>query len=70
MKTAYQDLDLQLLPDAVIQELSQKNNLISQTTINHQSLPTQLISVENFCDSPEILSHFNQTFNLFFENFF
>ena len=70
MKTAYQDLDLQLLPDAVIRELSQKNDLISQIIENHQSFPTQLVSVENFCDSPELFSHFNQTFNLFFENFF
>ena len=44
MQTAYKDLNLQLLPNRIIQELAQKTELISQTNILTESGPTELLS--------------------------
>jgi hypothetical protein len=47
MQTAYKDLDLQLLPDRIIQELSQKSDLISQANSFNDSFSTELLSNTN-----------------------
>jgi hypothetical protein len=47
MQTAYKDLDLQLLPDRIIQELSQKSDLVSQATSWNSSFSTELLSNES-----------------------
>ena len=44
MQTAYKDLNLQLLPNRIIQELIQKTELISQTNILTESGSTELLS--------------------------
>ncbi len=69
MKTAYKDLDLQLLPDSIIQELSQNKDVVSQITANSQSFPTELLSADKIVDSTEVLSQFHQNLNLLLDNF-
>jgi hypothetical protein len=62
MQTAYQDLDLQLLPDGIIQQLSQKIELTSQTKDLTESLSTELLSKTTVYD-------FNLWLNPFVDNF-
>ena len=59
MQGAYKDLNIQFLPDSVIQELNQKAELISQTSINslNESLPTQLLSNQSLVSKIDVL-HF------------
>jgi hypothetical protein len=58
MQTAYKDLDIQLLPNGIIQELSQKNNLLTQLNTLTESFSTNLVS-----DSNSIGHWFNQLSN-------
>lgn len=46
MQTAYKDLDLQLLPDKITQELTQKANPTSQMNNINEYLSTELLSKE------------------------
>ena len=57
MQKAYKDLDIQFLPDKIIQELSQQGNLTSQNITD--SLPTEILSTENLFQSNEFFNHLN-----------
>lgn len=48
MQNAYKDLDIQLLPNIIIQEFQQKNNLVSQLSEVPESLSTNVLSKEYF----------------------
>ncbi len=50
MQTAYKDLDLQVLPDKIIQELSQRVQLMSETKHLTEYLSTELLSKGSFFD--------------------
>jgi hypothetical protein len=50
MQTAYKDLNLQLLPDKIIQELSQNIEIIDQKQNVTEYLSTELISQTTFYD--------------------
>jgi hypothetical protein len=43
MQNAYKDINIQLLPNTIIQELSQKTNLVSQLSEFSQSLSTSTL---------------------------
>jgi hypothetical protein len=47
MQTAYKDLDIQLLPNGIIQELSQKSNLLTHVNTLTESFSTNLVSDSN-----------------------
>jgi hypothetical protein len=59
MQTAYKDLDLQLLPNGILQEVSQKSNLLTQLNTLTESFSTNLVS-----DSNSIVHWFNNFFNV------
>jgi hypothetical protein len=46
MQTAYKDLDIQFLPNSIIQELNQQGDLISQTNSINEYLSTEILSKE------------------------
>nr|YP_010283421.1 hypothetical protein MKU43_pgp085 [Bacillaria paxillifer]YP_010283475.1 hypothetical protein MKU43_pgp031 [Bacillaria paxillifer]ULD16540.1 hypothetical protein [Bacillaria paxillifer]ULD16594.1 hypothetical protein [Bacillaria paxillifer] len=46
MQKAYGDLDIQFLPDNIIQELNQQSDLVTQATSINNHFPTQLLSNE------------------------
>jgi hypothetical protein len=62
MQTAYKDLDLQLLPDKILQELSQKVELANPTKNLTEYLSTELLSKTTLYD-------FNLSINSFVDNF-
>jgi hypothetical protein len=68
MQTAYKDLDIQFLPNSVIQELNQKADLVSQTTINsiNEYLSTEILSKENLFQSNEFINYITDHFDTFF----
>ena len=57
MQKAYKDLDIQLLPNGILQELSQKSNLLTQLNTLTESFSTNLVS-----DSNSIVHWFNNLF--------
>ena len=66
MQTAYKDLDLQLLPDRIIQELSQKSDLVSQVNSWNNSFSTELLSNESLVPSDAMIDSFTTLMNSFF----
>ena len=48
MQKAYKDLDIQLLPNNIVEELNQKGELVSQINNLPESFSTELLSNENF----------------------
>jgi hypothetical protein len=58
MQTAYKDLDLQLLPDRIIQELSQKSDLVSQVRNWNQSFSTELLSNQSLLPTDGMIHSF------------
>ena len=67
MQTAYKDLDIQFLPNNIIQELNQKGNLDLTSHINstNLSLSTEVLSNENLLPSNIILDFINNHFHNF-----
>lgn len=63
MQTAYKDLNLQLLPDKISQELSQNVEIIDQTQNLTESLSTELLSKTIFYDFDLWRSSFIDTFH-------
>ena len=62
MQTAYKDLNIQFLPDNVVKELG-NNIATTNSVIGHipdlsNSLPTQMLSVENLFDSHTFIHTF------------
>ena len=68
MQTAYKDLDLQLLPDRIIQELSQKSDLVSQVSINswNHSFSSELLSNESLLPREGMIHSFTTFVDSFF----
>jgi hypothetical protein len=66
MQTAYKDLDLQLLPDRIIQELSQKGELISEANPLNYSFSTELLSNENFFPTDGLTDYVTTIFDSIF----
>ena len=56
MQKAYQDLDIQLLPNHIIEELNQHTSSISQNTMINGSLSTELLA--KLFDSPQWIDLF------------
>ena len=69
MQTAYKDLDIQLLPNNIIQEFSQKAESISQISNFNQSLTTELLSNETLVQSNSFTLNLNETFQTLFGYF-
>ena len=71
MQTAYKDLDIQFLPNSIIQELSQKADLVNQTNTINDYLSTEILSSETIIQSNEFI-HFisNHVNKLFASNLF
>ena len=67
MQTAYRDLDIQLLPNIVIQELNKKNNLVSQLSDLHESLSTTILSQSDIVQSFPSIVHANENLQTFFQ---
>lgn len=65
MQTAYKDLDLQLLPDKIIQELTQKANMTSQTNNINEYLSTELLSKEILWHNDLFINSFINKFHNF-----
>ena len=67
MQTAYKDLDIQFLPNNILQELSQKGNLdltmTSQINSTNLSFSTEVLSNENLLPSNLILDFLNNHFH-------
>lgn len=66
MQTAYKDLDLQLLPDRIIQELSQRGELISEANPSNYSFSTELLSNENFLPTDGLTDYLTTIFDSIF----
>ena len=68
MQKAYKELNIQFLPDSIIQELNQKADLVSQTNKIGDYISTEVLSKENLFHSDTIfLSFFRENFqNIFF----
>jgi len=68
MQTAYKDLDIQFLPNNIIQEFIQKGNLdlVSQASLIKASLSTEILSKENLLQPNTFIDFINNSFhNLF-----
>ena len=70
MQTAYKDLDIQFLPNSVIQELSQKGDLISQATGINEYLSTEILSKESLLQSNELITYITNNFHTVVTNLF
>lgn len=66
MQTAYKDLDLQLLPDRIIQELSQKSDLVSQANNWNPSFSSELLSTESLLPRDGMIHSFTTILDSFF----
>ena len=67
MQKAYKELDIQFLPDSIIQELNQKADLISQTNKISDYISTEILSKENLFDSDALfksLTFLTENFHL------
>ena len=69
MQTAYKDLDIQFLPNTIIQELNQKGNIDLTSQINSNStnisFSTEVLSNENLLQSNILLEFINNYFHNF-----
>jgi hypothetical protein len=67
METAYKDVDIQFLPNSVIQELNQKADLIklSQPNNINEYLSTEILSKESLFQSNEFINYINDNFHTF-----
>jgi hypothetical protein len=70
MQTAYKDLDIQFLPNSVIQELSQKGELVSQTNGINGYLSTEILSNESLLESNGFINYMNDNLHTFLSNLF
>ena len=71
MQKAYKDLDIQFLPDKIVQELNQQSALVTQQNNITDSLPTEILSTENLFQSNQFLNHvslINENFHDFVIN--
>lgn len=70
MQSAYKDLDLQLLPNGIIQELNQKTNLVSQLNDLKESFSTTLLSNQSSFNDFNLAFSFNENMYEFWNKFF
>ena len=71
MQKAYKDLDIQFLPDKIVQQLNQQSNLLTQQKNIHDYISTEILSKENLFQSNLLINHrnfINQDFHSFFIN--
>jgi hypothetical protein len=64
MQTAYKDLDIQFLPNSLIQELNQKSDLVSQTNDINQ-YTTEILSKESLFQSNGFIHYITDNFHSF-----
>ena len=69
MQKAYKDLDIQFLPNNVIQQFNQQGDLVTQTTHIKDHLPTQLLSNEFINSINSINAHLNDLFLTYTHNY-
>lgn len=62
MQTAYKDLDIQFLPESVIQQFSEKANLVSQMNDTPNYLSTEILSNQEFFSFGEWIRYLTTTF--------
>ena len=69
MQKAYKDLDIQFLPDNIIQQLNQQKFTAALTSMNLMSDPSEILPKDNFIQTDTILANFSfineQFHNLF-----
>jgi len=70
MQTAYKDLDIQLLPNIIIQQLTKQNNLVTQLSDLNEHLSTNILSQSDILQSFPSLFHTNENLYTFFNTFF
>ena len=70
MQKAYKDLDIQLLPNNVIQELNEKTESISQVNSITESFSTELLSKDILIQSNEVICDLSQSFQTSLTDFF
>lgn len=72
MQKAYKDLDIQFLPDNIIQKLNQAGDLVTQQNNLSNSISTEILSKEHLFDSNEFIQdihYINEDLHNFFINF-
>jgi uncharacterized protein YggT (Ycf19 family) len=72
MQKAYKDLDIQFLPDNIIQKLNQAGDLVTQQNSLSNSISTEILSKEHLFDSNGFIydiNYINENLNNFFINF-
>jgi len=57
MQTSYKDLDIQFLPDSVIQEFNQRGDLVTQNNSINDYISTEILSKQ--IQSSDFISHLN-----------
>jgi len=69
MQKAYKDLDVQFLPNNIIQELNQKSDsIITKTNNISDYLSTQILSNEHLFSSNDFISYVNENLHIPFTN--
>ena len=67
MQKAYKDLDIQFLPNNIIQDINQKSDLLTNKSVNmNEYLSTELLSKEHLFSSNEITTYLTTSFHNFF----
>ena len=72
MQKAYKDLDIQFLPENIIQKLNNSGDLVSQQNNLFNSISTEILSKENLFHSNQWIDdiyYINEDFRNFFINF-
>ena len=62
MQEAYKDLNIQFLPDSIVENLNQEGGLITQQTNINDSFSTEILSNVNLVLSNDFLNHFTKFF--------
>ena len=66
METAYKDLNIQFLPDSLIKQINQKENLVSYVSNVSEHFSTEILAKGNLFDSNEFINYLNDSFHTFF----
>ena len=68
MQKAYKDLDIQFLPNNIIQQFNQQGDLVTQTNNISDHFSTQLLSNEVINNISSINGHFHDFFLTYIHN--
>jgi hypothetical protein len=68
MQTAYKDLNIQLLPSKILQELNQNSKMISHFSHISESFSTKVISQDSFLQGSNL--NYNEGFSTLLNQIF